>query len=372
MIIGVPKEIKPDENRVSLPPDKVEVLVSDGHKVLVESEAGQGSRFSNNNYLYGAGATIVSDSAEIYGAAEIIVKVKEPQPEEFNLIQPGQTIFTYLHLAAEPDLLNCMLEKNVTGVAYETVEDDKGRLALLHPMSEIAGRLVSQVSARLLTNIESGVGKLLSGVPGSGNCEAFIIGGGTVGLNAAIALMGAGADVTVADINLDRIREIDTLTGGQVKTIYPTPAALTEKISSSEVVVGAVLVPGAKAPRIVTRDMVKDMMPGGVIIDVAIDQGGCVDDIKPTTHQNPTYIQNDVIHYAVTNMPGIVGHTASISLSNATLPYIRSIASNGVAKTISADHNLAKGVNTLCGQITHPALAESLSMAYEDPKEMLS
>jgi alanine dehydrogenase len=264
------------------------------------------------------------------------------------------------------------LKKNVTGIAYETVEDNKGRLGLLHPMSEIAGRLVSQVSARLLTNIESGVGKLLSGVPGSGNCSAFIIGGGTVGLNAAMALMGAGADVTVADINLDRIRDIDTLTKGQVKTIYPTPAALAEKISHSEVVVGAVLVPGAKAPKIVSRDMVKDMMPGGVIIDVAIDQGGCVEDIKPTSHQNPTYIQDDVIHYAVTNMPGIVGHTASISLSNATLPYVRSIASSGLQKAVTTDSSLAKGVNTLNGHITHPALAESLSMTFQDLEEMLS
>ena len=372
MIIGVPREIKPDENRVSLPPDKVEVLVTDGHKVLVESGAGEGSRFSDDNYLYGAGATIVSSPAEIYGSAELIVKVKEPQPSEFELIQHGQTIFTYLHLAAEPDLLECMLEKNVTGIAYETVEDRQGRLCLLHPMSEIAGRLVSQVSARLLTNIEQGVGILLRGVPGSGNCSAFIIGGGTVGLNAAMALMGAGADVTVADINLDRIREIDTLTKGQVKTIYPTPAALAEKISHSEVVVGAVLVPGAKAPRIVNRDMVKEMMPGGVIIDVAIDQGGCVDDIKPTSHQNPTYIQDDVIHYAVTNMPGIVGHTASISLSNATLPYVRSIASIGVQKAVTSDPGLAKGVNTLNGHITHPALAESLSMTFQDLEEMLS
>ncbi len=372
MIIGVPKEIKPDENRVSLPPDKVEVLVTDGHKVLVESGAGQGSRFSDDNYLYGAGATIVTDAAEIYDSAEIIVKVKEPQPSEFDLIQEGQTIFTYLHLAAEPELLNCLLEKKVTGIAYETVEDSKGRLGLLHPMSEIAGRLVSQVSARLLTNIENGVGKLLSGVPGSGSCSALIIGGGTVGLNAAMALMGAGANVTVADINLDRIREIDTLTGGQIKTVYPTPAVLAEKISHSEVVVGAVLVPGAKAPRIVTRDMIKDMMSGGVIIDVAIDQGGCVDDIKPTSHQNPTYVQDDVIHYAVTNMPGIVGHTASVSLSNATLPYVRSLALNGVQKALTADPSLARGVNTLSGHITHHALAESLSMAFEDLEEMLS
>tara|TARA_B100001245_G_scaffold186973_1_gene145133 strand:- start:644 stop:1762 length:1119 start_codon:yes stop_codon:yes gene_type:complete len=372
VIIGVPKEIKPDENRVSLPPDKVEVLVSDGHKVIVESGAGQGSRFSDDTYLYGAGATIVSGPAEIYGTAELIVKVKEPQPNEFDLIQEGQTIFTYLHLAAELDLLDCMLKKNVTGIAYETVEDDKGRLSLLHPMSEIAGRLVSQVSARLLTNIESGVGKLLSGVPGSGNCSAFIIGGGTVGLNAATALMGAGADVTVADINLDRIREIDTLTNGHVKTIYPTPAALAEKVQRSEVVVGAVLVPGAKAPKIVSRDMVKDMMPGGVIIDVAIDQGGCVEGIRPTSHQNPTYIQDDVIHYAVTNMPGIVGHTASISLSNATLPYVRSIAKNGVHKAITLDSSLAKGVNTIGGQITYPALAESLSMTFSTLEEMLS
>ena len=296
----------------------------------------------------------------------------EFNPSEFELIQDGQTVFTYLHLAAELDLLDCMLKKNVTGIAYETVEDNKGRLGLLHPMSEIAGRLVSQVSARLLTNIESGVGKLLSGVPGSGNCSAFIIGGGTVGLNAAMALMGAGADVTVADINLDRIRDIDTLTKGQVKTIYPTPAALAEKISHSEVVVGAVLVPGAKAPKIVSRDMVKDMMPGGVIIDVAIDQGGCVEDIKPTSHQNPTYIQDDVIHYAVTNMPGIVGHTASISLSNATLPYVRSIASRGLQKAVTTDSSLAKGVNTLNGHITHPALAESLSMTFQDLEEMLS
>ena len=296
----------------------------------------------------------------------------EFNPSEFELIQDGQTVFTYLHLAAELDLLDCMLKKNVTGIAYETVEDNKGRLGLLHPMSEIAGRLVSQVSARLLTNIESGVGKLLSGVPGSGNCSAFIIGGGTVGLNAAMALMGAGADVTVADINLDRIRDIDTLTKGQVKTIYPTPAALAEKISHSEVVVGAVLVPGAKAPKIVSRDMVKDMMPGGVIIDVAIDQGGCVEDIKPTSHQNPTYIQDDIIHYAVTNMPGIVGHTASISLSNATLPYVRSIASRGLQKAVTTDSSLAKGVNTLNGHITHPALAESLSMTFQDLEEMLS
>jgi alanine dehydrogenase len=271
VIIGVPKEIKSDENRVSLPPDKVEVLVSDGHKVLVESGAGQGSRFSDDSYLYGAGATLVSDPAEIYGTAELIVKVKEPQPNEFDLMQEGQTIFTYLHPAAELDLLDCILKKNVTGIAYETVEDDKGRLGLLHPMSEIAGRLVSQVSARLLTNIESGVGKLLSGVPGSGNCSAFIIGGGTVGFNAATALMGAGADVTVADINLDRIREIDTLTNGHIKTVYPTPAALAEKIQRSEVVVGAVLVPGAKAPKLVNRNIDNDPSRHHIFNHIATD-----------------------------------------------------------------------------------------------------
>ena len=371
MRIGVPKEIKPQESRVGLTPSSVQVLTSNGHEVLVENNCGFEAGFDNEQYKK-AGAKILKNAADIFNDSEIIVKVKEPQPSEFELIQDGQTVFTYLHLAAELDLLDCMLKKNVTGIAYETVEDNKGRLGLLHPMSEIAGRLVSQVSARLLTNIESGVGKLLSGVPGSGNCSAFIIGGGTVGLNAAMALMGAGADVTVADINLDRIRDIDTLTKGQVKTIYPTPAALAEKISHSEVVVGAVLVPGAKAPKIVSRDMVKDMMPGGVIIDVAIDQGGCVEDIKPTSHQNPTYIQDDVIHYAVTNMPGIVGHTASISLSNATLPYVRSIASRGLQKAVTTDSSLAKGVNTLNGHITHPALAESLSMTFQDLEEMLS
>ena len=352
MLVGVPKEIKNHEYRVGLTPAAVKEFVSHGHSVLVETNAGDAIGFTNEMYVE-AGAAIASTAEQVFAEAEMIVKVKEPQPNECKMLRKGQTLYTYLHLAPDPTQTKLLVESGATCIAYETVTADRGGLPLLAPMSEVAGRLVSQVSARLLTNIESGVGKLLSGVPGSGNCSAFIIGGGTVGLNAAMALMGAGADVTVADINLDRIREIDTFTGGQVKTIYPTPAVLAEIISHSEVVVGAVLVPG-------------------VIIDVAIDQGGCVDDIKPTSHQNPTYIQNDVIHYAVTNMPGIVGHTASISLSNATLPYVRSIASNGVQKAVTEDPSLAKGVNTLNGHITHPALAESLSMTYEDLEKMLS
>lgn len=366
MIIGVPKEIKADENRVSLPPDKVEILVGEGHKVLVESAAGSGSGFSDETYLDRAGATIVDDPEEIYGESEIIVKVKEPQSSEFNRIQDGQTIFTYLHLAAEPSLADCLIEKGVTGIAYETVEDRDSKLCLLQPMSEIAGRLVPQIAARLLTNLEGGVGKLLGGIPGSGNCRAFILGGGSVGLNAAVTLAGAGADVTVADIDLNRLREIDILTRGTIKTIYPTPSAIYDQVAQSDVVVGAVLVAGAKAPKLITREMVNKMNPGTVLIDVAIDQGGCVEGIRPTSHDSPAYTENEVLHYAVTNMPGIVGNMASTSLSNATLPYVKILANEGVHQAIKHNSGLARGVNTFEGSITYKSLSESLEMNYSE------
>ena len=366
MIIGVPKEIKPDENRVSLPPDKVEILVGEGHKVMVESSAGSAAGFNDDTYLNSAGATIVNDPEEIYGESEIIVKVKEPQACEFNRIQNGQTIFTYLHLAAEPSLVDCLIEKGVTGIAYETVEDRDSKLCLLQPMSEIAGRLVPQIAARLLTNLEGGVGKLLGGLPGSGNCKAFILGGGSVGLNAAVTLSGAGADVTVADIDLNRLREIDILTRGTIKTIFPTPSAIYDQVAQSDVVVGAVLVAGAKAPKLISREMVNNMNPGAVLIDVAIDQGGCVEGIRPTSHDSPAYTENDVLHYAVTNMPGIVGNMASTSLSNATLPYVKILADEGVHQAIKQNSGLARGVNTFEGAITYKSLSESLELNYSE------
>ena len=363
MIIGIPKEVKADENRVSLTPDKIDLLVRSGHTVLVQASAGEGADFKDSEYE-AVGATIVGNAKDIFEQADMIVKVKEPQPQEYEMFRENQIMFTYLHLAAEPELTRALVAANVAGVAYETVQEDNGSLPLLYPMSEIAGRLAPQIAARLLQNLSGGPGKLLSGVPGTEPCHVAVIGGGTVGFNAASVAKAMGANVTIADISLQRLRDISQISHGAIKTLVATPANVASLLHQSEVAVGAVLVPGAKAPKVITSEMVHEMRDKSIIIDVAIDQGGSVENIRQTSHQEPTYLVGGVMHYAVPNMPGIVANTSSVSLSNATYPYVLKLAEQGLKKAMEKDSAIAKGVNTLNGHVTYQAVAEAMDVEY--------
>ena len=371
MIIGVPREVKIDEHRVSLTPDKVDLLVSEGHDVVMESGAGDGATFGDEMYRQ-VGASIVEGPAEVFGGADLIVKVKEPQPEEWALFREGQILFTFLHLAAQPELTQLLLSAEVTGIAYETVREPDGSLPLLYPMSEIAGKLAAQVAARLLQNIAGGPGKLLGGVPGTAPCRLVVVGGGTVGFNAAQVAEALGADVVVVDINLPKLREISTVSQGAIATRVATPRNVAELIAEADVVIGAVLVPGARAPKVITGDMLRNMREKGIVIDVAIDQGGSVEGIRPTTHSDPIYLSEGVTHYAVTNMPGILGNTSSVSLSNATYPYVLRLANAGLEATIREDGAIAQGVTTLKGHLTHQAVAEALELDYLPAQEALA
>ena len=370
MIIGIPREVKIDEHRVSLTPDKVDLLVNEGHDVVMESGAGDGAAFGDEMYRK-VGASIVEGPAEVFDGADLIVKVKEPQPDEWALFREGQMLFTFLHLAAQPELTRLLLSAQVTGIAYETVLEPDGSLPLLYPMSEIAGKLAPQVAARLLQNIAGGPGKLLGGVPGTAPCRFVVVGGGTVGFNAAQVAEALGADVTVADISLPKLREISTVSHGAIATRVATPGNVAELIAEADVVVGAVLVPGARAPKVITSDMLRNMREKGIVIDVAIDQGGSVEGVLPTTHSDPTYLSEGVTHYAVTNMPGILGNTSSISLSNATYPYVLRLASTGLEATIREDRAIAQGVTTLRGHVTHRAVAEALELDYLPAQDAL-
>jgi len=362
MIIGVPKEIKDNEYRVAMTPGGVRQLVEAGHQVWVETHAGEGSGFSDAQYQ-SAGAKIVPTNAEAW-SAPVVVKVKEPQPGEYEFMRPDLTLFTYLHLAAEERLTREMMARGLAGIAYETVELPNGHLPLLTPMSEVAGRMAIQVGAHYLEKMNGGRGKLLGGVPGVRPADVVIIGGGVVGTNAAQVALGMGAHVVIVDINLDRLRYLSEVLTGRLTTLSANPLNIAQVVRRADLVVGAVLIKGAQAPKLVTRQMISTMKPGSVIVDVAVDQGGCIETTHPTTHSHPTFVVDGIVHYCVANMPGAVPRTSTYALSNATLPYVVKLADMGAEAAIRADPSLAKGVNTYKGQITYPAVAEAFGLEY--------
>lgn len=362
MIIGVPTEIKDNEYRVAMTLGGVKQLVDAGHEVRVQSGAGMGSGFLDEEYA-SLGATIVPSAAEAW-AANMVVKVKEPQPSEYHFLRPDLVLFTYLHLAAEAQLTQAMIESGVTGIAYETVELANGQLPLLTPMSEVAGRMSIQVGASQLERNHGGRGKLLGGVPGVRASDVIILGGGVVGTQAATIALGMGANVVIIDLNLDRLRYLSEVLHGNLTTIASNPYAISEAAKRADLLIGAVLIKGAKAPRLVTAEMVSTMKPGSVIVDVAIDQGGCIETARPTTHSNPTYVVDGVLHYCVTNMPGAVPRTSTYALNNATLPYMVKLANLGVEKAIARDKALALGVNTYKGKIVYEAVAAAFGLDY--------
>jgi len=357
-----PKEIKDNEYRVSMTPAGVHQLVEAGHTVLVGTGAGEGSYFSDDDYQ-SAGASIVS-ADKAWNDANMVVKVKEPLPSEHGYLRPDLLLFTYLHLAATETLTNTMLESSVTGIAYETVELPNGSLPLLTPMSEVAGRMAIQVGAQYLERSEGGRGKLLGGIPGVKPANVVIVGGGIVGTNAAHIALGMGASVTLMDINLDRLRTLSEILHGNFATWMSSPMNIARAVAKADLVVGAVLVKGAKAPKLVSKDMVSGMKPGSVIVDVAVDQGGCVETTHATTHSDPVYFVDGVLHYGVANMPGAVPRTSTYGLSNATLPYVMKLANNGFEAAVKADKALALGVNTYKGRITYQAVAQTFDMDY--------
>ncbi|MDQ0862131.1 alanine dehydrogenase [Bacillus sp. V2I10] len=363
MIIGIPKEIKNNENRVALTPAGVVSFVNAGHKVLVEKNAGAGSGFANEDYL-NTGAEIIEDVTEVWAKSDMIMKVKEPLPSEYGYFREGLILFTYLHLAAELALAQALREKRVLAIAYETVSVNHS-LPLLTPMSEVAGRMAAQIGAQFLQKSNGGKGILLAGVPGVNRGKVTIIGGGIVGMNAAKMAVGLGADVTIIDLSADRLRQLDDIFGNQIKTLISNPFNIAEAVAEADLLVGAVLIPGAKAPKLVTEEMVKTMKPGSVVVDVAIDQGGIVETIDHiTTHDNPTYEKHGVVHYAVANMPGAVPRTSTIALTNVTLPYALQMANKGVYKAIAENEALKLGVNTANGEITFEAVAKDLCYNY--------
>ena len=357
MIIGVPKEIKKNENRVGMTPTGVFDLVANGHSVYVETTAGEGSGFSDKEYVE-AGAKILPNAKEVWAKAEMIMKVKEPLEPEFGFFREGLVIFTYFHLAPENALTQALLDKKVTAIAYETVELDNGFLPLLAPMSEVAGRMSIQVGAHHLEKINGGRGMLLGGVPGVAPAEVVIIGGGVVGTNAAKMAVGMGASVTVLDISRGRLAQLDDIFGGRVKTLISNKGNIAASVKRADLLVGGVLVPGAAAPKLVSEAMVKDMQPGAVIVDVAIDQGGCIETIdRVTYHDNPTFVKHGVVHYSVANMPGAVPRTSTFALTGVTLPYALKLANLGVEKAVANDPALRKGINTHKGLLTNEPVA---------------
>jgi len=362
MIVGIPKEIKDNENRVSTTPAGVAEYVGHGHTVLVERSAGVGSGFADSEYE-AAGAKLIDTHADVFARAEMIVKVKEPIEPEYELMRADQLLYTYLHLAAEERLTKVLMERNVASVAYETVELANRSLPLLTPMSEVAGRMSIQVGAHYLEKVQGGRGLLLGGVPGVPPADVVVLGGGVVGINAAQMALGLGANVTIIDRSIDRLRYLDQVLHGRINTLASNRQNVAEAVKQCDLLIGGVLIPGAKAPRLVTRDMISTMRQGSVIVDVAIDQGGCIETIKPTTHSNPTFLVDGVIHYGVTNMPGAVPRTSTFALSNVTLPYGLMLADKGI-QAVKDDVALAKGVNVYKGQVTYPAVAEAFGMEY--------
>ncbi|WP_373020256.1 alanine dehydrogenase [Thiomicrorhabdus sp.] len=370
MIIGVPKEIKNNEYRVGMIPANVRELVKHNHQVLVETHAADGIGFSDEDYRQ-AGAEIVVDAADIFKRADMIIKVKEPLAQERAMLREGQILFTYLHLAPDLAQTQDLINSKAICIAYETVKDNHGGLPLLAPMSEVAGRMSVQVGAHFLQKMYGGRGVLLAGVTGVETAKVVVIGGGTVGRNAVQVAVGLGAETVVLDRNLDALRLIEMQFGNSIKTIYSTAESLEKHVLEADVVIGAVLIPGASAPKLVTAEHIKKMKPGSVIVDVAIDQGGCTETSRPTSHENPTYIVDGVVHYCVTNMPGAVPTTSAFALNNATLPYILNLANKGYKQALLDDEGFLQGLNVFQGQVTNQSVAEALNLPFSDPRTAL-
>ncbi len=371
MLVGVPTEIKNLEFRVGLTTGSVEELVHHGHEVLVQGGAGEGVGLHDDMYR-AAGAQIVADAAEIFARADMVVKVKEPQPQECRLLRPGQVLFTYLHLAPDPGQAQMLRESGCVAIAYETVTAADGTLPLLSPMSEVAGRMSIQAGAHALEKAKGGSGMLLGGVPGVEAARVVVIGGGVVGTNAVRMAMGMEAHVTVLDTSLKRLKELDFQFGCMLNTIYSTRETLWKHVTGADLVIGAVLVPGATAPKLVTREMLRAMRPGSVVVDVAIDQGGCFETSRPTTHSDPTYVEEGVVHYCVANMPGNVARTSTFALNNATLPFTLALADKGYRQALLDDPHLRNGLNVHAGDITCAAVAQALGCEYRPAIDVLS
>ena len=371
MRIGVPKEIKVLEYRVGMVPSSVRELVADGHEVVVETDAGKGIGMTDADYER-AGAKVLGSAKDVFDAAELIVKVKEPQLVECEMLRPDQVLFTYLHLAADPEQAEGLVKSGTTAIAYETVTADDGSLPLLTPMSEVAGRLSVQEGAHHLCESKGGRGVLLGGVPGVAPGKVLIVGGGVSGTNAADMAVGMGADVTILDRSLPRLRELNDLWGGRVKTAYSTKHAIDELAPQSDLIIGAVLIAGAAAPKLVTAEHVKSMQKGTVLVDISIDQGGCFETSRPTTHAEPTYVVDDVVHYCVTNMPGAVPRTSAFALNNATLPFVHALANHGWVEAVKKDPHLRNGLNVHAGTVNHEAVAHDLGYDYRSAEDVLN
>ncbi len=370
MKIGVPKEIKNNENRIAVTPAGVMQFVANGHQVFVEKNGGLGSGFSNEEYI-NAGAKIVDTAAEAW-ACEMVMKVKEPIAPEYKYFRDDLLLFTYLHLAADKTLTEELMKYKMTAIAYETVESADHRLPLLQPMSEVAGRMSVIVGSNYLLKYNGGKGILLSGVPGTPRGNVVIVGGGVAGVNAAKMAIGLGANVTILDINIDRLRYLDDVFGNDINTLYSNKYNLEQAVKEADLLVGAVLIPGAKAPKLVTEEMVKQMKPGSVIVDIAIDQGGCIETIdRPTTHADPVYVKHDVVHYSVANMPGAASRTSTFALTNATMKYALSLANNGLLEACLKDEGLLLGINVSHGKVTYKAVSDSLNLEYGDINDIL-
>jgi alanine dehydrogenase len=363
MIVGIPKEIKEDESRVGIVPSGVRQFVQRGHTVLIEQGAGEGSRILDEEYR-AAGATIVPQSADVYGLSQMIVKVKEPLKQEYNLLREDQILYAYLHLAPAAELTKALIRRKVIGVAYETIQLDDGSLPLLVPMSEVAGRMAIQVGAHFLERPQGGRGVLLGGVPGVRRGRVTILGTGTVGRAAAKMAIGTGAEVYVLDVDQRKLSSMDDLYGNRVNTVFSNLDHIAECVASSHLVVGAVLITGARAPQLVTTDMIRTMKPGAVIVDVAVDQGGCIETSRPTTHTYPTFVLHDVVHYCVPNMPGAVARTSTFALTSVTLPYALKLADQGFEQAVASDAHLARGVNVYKGAVTYDNVASALGYTY--------
>lgn len=371
MLIGVPKEIKKNENRVALLPVGAATLIQNGHKVVVETSAGAGSSFSDEDYKK-AGAEIASSPEEIFAKADMIMKVKEPIDKEYKMIREGQIVFTYFHFAASKELTEAMMKSKCIGIAYETVQKADRSLPLLIPMSEVAGRMAPQEGAKYLEKVMGGRGVLLGGVPGTGPAEVIVLGGGIVGTNAAKIAAGFGARVTIFDNNLYRLRYLDDVMPKNVTTMMSNEYYIRAALPKADLVIGAVLIPGAKAPHLITKDMLSIMKEGSVVVDVSVDQGGCIETCKPTTHANPTYVVDGVLHYCVANMPGAVPHTSTLALTNATLPYAVEIASKGYEKAIKTNNEIKLGLNVIDGKITYKGVADAFGLPYHSVESMLN
>ena len=370
MLIGVPKEIKSQEYRIGITPAGVREVVQHGHQIMVQTAGGEGIGMRNEDYA-AAGAILIDSAEEIFAKAEMIVKVKEPQPQECQMLREGQVLFTYLHLAPDPQQTQLLLESGVTAIAYETVTDARQGLPILTPMSEVAGRMSVQAGAHTLEKIQGGLGVLLGGVPGVPPAKVVIIGGGVVGVNAAKIAVGMGGDVTIIDRSLPRLRELDMIFGDQLTTLFSTADSIQSALREADLIIGAVLIPGAAAPKLVTKAMLQNMKRGSVIVDVAIDQGGCFETSSPTTHKDPTYEVDGVVHYCVSNMPGGVPRTSTFALTNTTLPYLLELANQGAHKALLANEHLLNGLNVHKGKVTYEAIARDLNHPYFPARDVL-